>query len=193
MRKDVGIANYKKDQLFGGGCAKETAITEMAQSLEGSHARRHQACSRKLSRAEWQEKVHNVSARYDERSFGSRQGEGTWQPSVSLPWKKPKAFWNAGEESWWQTGVQEKEGNEEVWKRSRSWKGAWHQKDGSRQEGTCAIGLCLDGWEGSSSSDGWARTSGLKRSVEERELKRSASEEDRSYINEMITEEEVEE
>ena len=48
--------------------------------------------------------------------------EDALQPSVTPPWKTPKAFWYAGKVTRLQTGAQD-EGNAERWKRSRSWNG----------------------------------------------------------------------
>ena len=61
--------------------------------------------------------MQDVPARYKRRSLdqGSKK---------ALQWKKPRAFWQTGKTSRWQTGNQE-EGNEEMWERSRSWKRDW--------------------------------------------------------------------
>ena len=37
MRKDAGIENFVQTQMFG-GCAADTAVTEMVRSLGGDHA-----------------------------------------------------------------------------------------------------------------------------------------------------------
>ena len=62
-------------------------------------------------------------------------GSDALQLSVTPPWKKPKAFCDVVQEIRWQMVARE-DGNEERWKRSRSSKGASHQKDWSRHEGT---------------------------------------------------------
>ena len=38
MRKDESVANFTQVHIFGGGCATDTAVTEMVRSSGGDNA-----------------------------------------------------------------------------------------------------------------------------------------------------------
>ena len=135
-----------KTTFFEGGCATETSITEMVQSLESRHASRtieHQNCRKQTGRQRY-------------RVFLKGANEKLWIETVRDTNSGRRCIGALGECS-----VEEAKGI----------------LDWSRQERT---------------SDDWVRTSGTKRPVEQSEQVRSASEEAEPYIQEVITDEEVE-
>ena len=123
-----------QDHFFVGGCATDTAVTEMMRSYGGKIRRQYH----------WV--VQTVKGRMEgqgTRCFrkGSALDEVARQPSTCPPWKKPRTFWRTGKVSWWQTGTPE-DSTEEVWKKGVGvGMGTGRRNKWSRQGRILAFGL----------------------------------------------------
>ena len=144
MRNDEGIANFIQAHLFGGGCAPDTAVTEVAHRPGGDRAdstvedisRVVQHCRGQNGQSTgcFTKKGTNEEVCIEEVKDTTVHEEAL-EPTTCPAWTKARAFCQTGKDRSWQTGAQEG-AHEERWNRCRCWKEDWQRKDWSGQEGT---------------------------------------------------------
>ena len=134
-----------KTHQFDGGCATDTAVTEMIRSLRGDSVDNTIGDIIRVVQispwAEWIENVQDVSTVYKWRSLDRGSGSG----GVPTHNVQPRAFCETGKVRWWQTGTHA-EGNEERWNYP-----GWQCNDWSRQE-RCRCDWALSSGAGESRS-----------------------------------------